>query len=90
MAKFSDLVNRSNAITSKLGSTGKLRTWATTWAGDGTGRVVVTIEYPSLVSLADSGAKVDASPEFQKWLADARASGIKVLSESLVTELRTQ
>jgi hypothetical protein len=31
---------------------------------------------------------MNASPEFRKWQADAQASGIKVLSQSLVTELR--
>ena len=56
--------------------------------GDGAGRVIVTIEHPSLEALAQSQAKLNASPEFQQWQTDARASGIKQVSSSLVTELR--
>jgi hypothetical protein len=58
------------------------------WAGSEVGRVVVTIEYPSLVSMAESIEKMEASSEFQQWQKDARAWGIKQLSESVVTELR--
>jgi hypothetical protein len=61
--------------------------WAGT-TGEGAGRVIVTVEHPSLAALAQSSAKLQASPEFQKWQTDAVASGIKQLSNSLVTELR--
>jgi len=88
MQKFSDLSSRVNAIATKYQNTGKTRYWATTWAGSEVGRVIVTIEYPSLVSMAESIAKMEASPEFQQWQKDAQASGIKQLSESVVTEVR--
>ena len=88
MQKFNDLSTRVNAIATKYQSTGKTRYWATMWAGSEVGRVVVTIEYPSLVSMAESIAKMEASSEFQQWRKDAQASGIKQLSESVVTELR--
>jgi peptidyl-tRNA hydrolase len=88
MQKFIDLANRANAITKSLQVGGTVRYYVSTWAGEGTGRVIVTVEHPSLVSLAQSQAKLNASPEFKKWQADAQASGIKQLSSSLVTELR--
>jgi hypothetical protein len=86
MQKFNDLNSRMDTIAAKY-STGKARFWITTLAGAEVGRVIVTIEYPSLISFAQSQAKLDASPEFQQWQKDAQASGIKALSESLVTEL---
>jgi hypothetical protein len=87
MQKFNDLSSRVNSIATKNQSTGKTRYWITTLAGSEVGRVIVTIEYPSLISFAQSQAKMDASPEFQQWQKDAQASGIKELSSSLVTEL---
>ena len=87
MQKFNDLSSRVDTIATKNQSTGKTRYWITTLAGAEVGRVIVTIEYPSLISFAQSQAKMDASPEFQQWQKDAQASGIKELSASLVTEL---
>jgi hypothetical protein len=87
MQKFNDLNNRMDAISTKYQSTGKARFWMTTYAGAEVGRVIVTVEYPSLISLAQSQAKMDASPEYQQWLKDAQTSGIKELSMSIVTEL---
>ena len=87
MQKFSDLSSRVNAIATKYQNTGKTRYWVTTWAGSEVGRVIVTIEYPSLVSMAESMAKMEASPEFQQWQKDAQTSGIKQVSTSVVTEL---
>jgi len=87
MQKFNDLSSRVDTIATKNQSTGKTRYWITTFAGAEVGRVIVTIEYPSLISFAQSQAKMDASPEFQQWQKDAQASGIKELSSSLVTEL---
>ncbi len=87
MQKFNDLSGRMDTIVAKYQSTGKARFWITTLAGAEVGRVIVTIEYPSLVSYAQSQAKMDASPEYQQWQKDAQASGIKELSASLLTEL---
>ena len=87
MQKFNDLTSRVDAIATKYQSTGKSRYWITTFAGAEVGRVIVTVEYPSLISFAQSQAKMDASPEFQQWQKDAQTSGIKELSSSLVTEL---
>ncbi len=87
MQKFVDLANRVNAITKKLQVGGTARYFISSYAGEGTGRVIVTVEHSSLVAMAQSVSKLNASPEFQKWQADAQASGIKQLSSSIVTEL---
>ena len=88
MQKFEELAKRVDGITKQLHAGGTVRYFVATWAGEGSGRVIVTIEHPSLAALEQSGQKMSASPEFRKWQADAQASGIKVVSESLVTELR--
>jgi len=88
MQKFMDLANRASAITKQLQVAGTVRYYVGTWAGEGSGHVIVTVEYPSLLSLAQAEAKTSASPEFRQWQTDAANSGIKQLSSSLVTELR--
>ena len=87
MAKFLALTKRANAITQKYGSTGKARFWANAYAGRESGTMVVTVEYPSLVSLAQSTAKYDASPEWRHLVADAQAASIKAISDSIVVEV---
>jgi hypothetical protein len=86
--KFLELTKRANAIAQKYGSTGKARFWMAAYAGRDSGAVIVTVEYPSLVSLAQSSAKVDPSPEWQQLVADAQASAIKVVSDSIVVEVK--
>jgi len=88
MQKFFDLTKRADAITKELQNPGKARYWISSWAGSEAGHVIVTIEFPSLLAMAQAEAKMNASPEFQKWIAEAQASGIKQLSQSIVTELR--
>ncbi|HUK00844.1 MAG TPA: hypothetical protein VLW26_01040 [Steroidobacteraceae bacterium] len=88
MQKFMELANRASAITKQIQAGGTVRYYVSTWAGEGSGHVIVTVEHASLAALAQSDAKMNASPEFRKWQADADASGIKQLSNSLVTELK--
>ena len=88
MQKFIELSKRVDAIAAKNHAPGHARYWMSTWGGPDSGHVIIAIEYPSLASLADSIAKMNASPEFAKWLADVQASGIKQLSNSVVTELQ--
>ena len=47
-------------------------TRAATLAGPNTGNVVVAVEYPSMVSMAESNAKVGPTPEWQKFIAEGR------------------
>jgi hypothetical protein len=64
--------------------------WAAAYAGPQSGAVIVTIEHPSLVALAQSAAKIEPSPEWQQLVADAQASAIKVVSDSIVVELKAR
>lgn len=87
MQKFLELARRMDAIQAKYKSTGKVHIWQGSWAGSDAGHVIVTVEYPSLHSLAESEDRSRGAPEFAPLFADLDASGIKVLSESLVTEV---
>jgi hypothetical protein len=85
--KLVDIMKRGSAIAQKAGTHGKARLWALTWAGSESGRFAITIETPNLSVLAADGPKMQASPEWQKMLADFSAAGFKVVSESLTTEV---
>jgi hypothetical protein len=87
MQKLLELSKRMEAIQTKYQSTGKARIWEGSWAGSEAGRVIVTVEYPSLRSLAESQDRTRGVPELEALFAEVDASGIKVLSDSLVTEV---
>jgi hypothetical protein len=87
MQKFLEFARRMDAIQTKYQSAGKARVWQSTWAGSEAGRVIVTVEYPSLRSLAESDDKTRGAPELATLIGELDASGIKVLSDSLVTEV---
>jgi hypothetical protein len=90
MNKFIEITKRARAIAEKYGSTGKPRFWMSAYSGPNTGRVIVTVEYPSLVALAQSAAKVRQSPEWQQLLADTQASSIEMVSDSIAVELNPE
>ena len=87
MQKFADLSHRMDAMTAKYQSTGKVQWWEYSWAGTGAGHLVVVVEYPSLLSMAQSNERLMGSPEYAKWIADVESSGIKLVSQSLLTEV---
>jgi len=88
MPTFIELSNRTDALVKKVGSQGTSHYWMGAWAGSDVGKVIVTVEFPSLLALAQDEEKFQANPEFQKWQADAMSSGVKFLSQSIVTELK--
>ena len=84
---FLKLAKRARELQSQHGGTGMQRVWQSTLAGPNTGTVAVAVEYSSLVSMAQSQAKVGATPEWQKFINDFQASGMSVLSNSLSIEV---
>ncbi len=87
LPKFQELFTRVVAIREKYGSTGTGRVWLATLAGPNTGDVVVVWTYPSMVSMAQTNAKVFPSPEWQQLLADFRAAGMRVTSNQAFVEV---
>jgi hypothetical protein len=87
LAKFTELSKRAQTINQKYASTGKARMWLAAIAGPDSNRVIVTVEYPSLVAMAQSISKVNSSPEWMQLVADAQATSIRPISNSVVVEI---
>ena len=87
MPKFLDLFKRAVAVAEQYGGTGKSRVWVASFAGNNTNTVAVATEYPSLVSMAQDGAKIAPSPEWQQLVSEARTAGIRPLSNSVSVEM---
>ena len=84
---FLKFAKRARDLQSKHGGTGTQRVWQSTLAGPNTGSVIVAVEYPSFVSMAQSQAKVGATPEWQKFIKDFQDSDMEVLSSSVSMEV---
>jgi hypothetical protein len=80
-------LEHGKAILKRLGSTAVLRVWRAHFAGPNAGSVVVSIEYPSMVVLAQDEAKAYADPEYTSWLGGL-ASIRKVVSDSVYDEMK--
>ena len=88
MQKLLEIARKIDALGVKYHDAGKARIWQSSLAGSDTGRVVVTIEYPSLLSYAQSDDRTRAgAAEYAPVFAELDASGIKILSDSLVQEV---
>lgn len=70
------------------GDVGKPRFWISAIAGPDSGNVIITVEYPNMVAYAQSTTKVQASPEYQQFIADANATSIKQISNSILVETK--
>jgi hypothetical protein len=75
------------AILKRLGSSAVLRVWRAHFAGRDAGSVIVSIEYPSMVVLAQDEAKAYADPEYVTWLGGLDKLR-KVVSDSTYEELK--
>jgi hypothetical protein len=85
--KLIDIMKRADTIAQKIGNRGKARLWALTFAGDNSGKFVIAVESPNLGAMAADSAKMRATPEWQKLIADVDESGFKVVSQSLAMEV---
>jgi len=75
------------AILKRLGSSAVLRVWRAHFAGPNAGSVTVSIEYPSMVVLAQDEAKAYADADYTKWLAGLGQLR-KVVSDSVYDEMK--
>ena len=82
-----DIVKRVRAINQRLGNKGTSRVWQATLAGEGTNAIFVAIEHPSLVSMAQDNAKLQADAEWQKIVDEFEKKGMSVLSNSVSVEV---
>ena len=82
-----DIVKRVRAINQRLGNKGTSRVWQATLAGEGTNAIFIAIEHPSLVSMAQDNAKLQADAEWQKIVDEFEKKGMSVLSNSVSVEI---
>jgi hypothetical protein len=80
-------LERVKVILKRLGSSAVLRVWRAHFAGPNAGSVVVSLEYPSMVVLAQDEAKAYADPEYNAWLGGL-AKVRKVVSDSVYDEMK--
>jgi hypothetical protein len=80
-----EVLGTGQAHLKRLQSTGNLRIWRAKYAGRDAGSIVVSIEYPSLVALAEDDKKVAADPAIRAWIAGLDKIR-KIVSDSLYSE----
>jgi hypothetical protein len=80
-------INKGKALLKRLGSPSVVRVWRARFAGENAGRLVVSVEYPSLVAFAADETKVSADAEYQAWIKGL-SKVRRVVSDSLYNELK--
>jgi hypothetical protein len=80
-------IAKEQEILKRMGSAAVIRVWRARFAGPNTGSVVVAIEYPSMVVLAQDEAQTFADPEYMAWLHGLDKLR-KILSDSAYDELK--
>ena len=86
--KYLELYDKITAVYKKHGSTGERSLWVGTFAGTSAGEVVLTIEYPSLESLAASNSKLFPTEDYQAVIAEFNDAGMSATSNSLFVNQR--
>lgn len=86
VAAYAKQIEVARQIMAKAGSVGVLRVWVGRYAGTNAGSVVVTVEYPDMMSLAkDHEELYKKNEDFKAWLA--RLSGMrKIVSDTIYEE----
>jgi hypothetical protein len=80
-------IERGKAILKRLDSHGIIRVWMARYAGDASGTVVVSIEYPNLETLAAEETKISADAEYTAWLKGLDKLR-KIVSDSIYYEMK--
>jgi hypothetical protein len=86
VAAYAAEIKKGQTILKRMGSAAHIRVWRARFAGDKTGSVVVALEYPSMIVLAQDEAKAYADPEYTAWLKGLDKLR-KVVSDSTYDEL---
>jgi hypothetical protein len=80
-------IDRGRELLKKLGTTQTIRVWRARFAGEHAGSIVVSVEYPSMASMAKDEAAIEANPEYIAWYKSLDKLRT-VVSDSLYTEMR--
>jgi len=79
-------IEKGRAMFKRLGVPAEVRVWKGRFAGDEAGAIVVSIEFPSLVALAEAEARLSADSEYMAWLKQLDKVR-KIVSDSLYSEM---
>ena len=87
VAAYTGQLKEGSALIKKVSPKMTMRAWQATFAGDGTGAVIVGLEHPgSLADFATAWEKIQKDPAVSKWLSGL--SGLRtIVSDSLYNEL---
>ena len=87
MQKFLGFAERAQEIRTRLGAAGTQRVWFASYGGPSPGAVIVTIEFPSLSAFAAAESKAAASAEWNQFVAEVAAAGIRIMSNAVLTDV---
>lgn len=83
---YASEINKGQALLKRLKSSAILRVWRARFAGTDTGKIMVSIEYADMATLAKDEARAMADPEYKAWL-DNLGKMRKIVSDSTYDEL---
>jgi len=79
-------MEQGKALLKSKGSTGVIRVWKASYAGEAEGSIVVSVEFPSLEALAKDDALLSSDAEVMAWLKSLDKYR-KIVSDGIYTEL---
>ncbi len=85
--EFMGFLKRAEALAKKLDAAGNRRVYMNSFGGPQSGSIIVSIEFENIEELAKSNRKLTASPEWRQLAADLAATGIRVISNSIIQEM---
>jgi hypothetical protein len=80
-------INRGRGIMKKAGSPGVIRVWRAQYAGTDAGAVVVSVEYPDMMALAQDNARMATDADVRAWLAGLDKVRT-IVSDSVYSEMK--
>jgi len=80
-AKLKELLQRREQIARQYRSEGRARYWKAAFCGYNFDRVYMMIEFPDVITMAESWERMNAGPELDRWMDDARAAGVVFRSQ---------
>ena len=86
VAGYVQAVEKGQVLLKKAGSSGVVRLWQATFAGTDTGTVVVSVEYPDMITFAADNQRFQDNAELREWLAGLDKIRT-IVSDSLYNEL---
>ena len=85
-AAYAQALEEGKSLMKKAGIAETIHVYQATYAGPNTGSVAVSIEYPSLVALAEAEAKLRADKDYGAWLKTLDKLRT-IISDSIYREL---